>query len=239
VGCGNVAAETGINKNVTLKVGLVNRTFIRVVNANYSSTRKHALVIGFHGYGLNGNSPRNDHKWPQIEQMAGDEAIFLYPNSLGPSWDASALSGDLAFFDEMINSSANDYCIDKNRVFVHGFSNGAYFVNGLAAARNASIRGVISVAGGGAGTSKPAIVIHGKADSSVGYWGNAPTLIGSYATANGCNTTANYDAMRPETCTPIDGCPEGHSVLFCPWNGNHHWPEFTLPDVWKFISSFQ
>jgi poly(3-hydroxybutyrate) depolymerase len=220
-------------------VGSTQRTFIRVVHASYSRNKKHAVVIGYHGLGLDGTSPRYHHKWPLVEEMAGDQAIFIYPNALGGSWSAGGSSSrDVLFFDELVKNTGELYCIDKNRVFVHGFSNGSFFVNGLVALRKASIRGVISVAGGGGGTKIPAMIIHGTQDQTVSY-NNAPSTVTAYARANGCAVPINFNSFAPDSCQLLAGCPQELPVWFCTWNGNHHWPEFTLPDVWKFISSFK
>ena len=97
-GCSTENTDTG-KKDVSIKVGSQTRSFIRVVSPKYDHTRQHALVIGYHGYGLDANSPRYYHKWPLIEEMADDDAIFIYANAAGPSWNSSV---DLAFFDEIV-----------------------------------------------------------------------------------------------------------------------------------------
>ncbi len=237
-GCRVPGRDLGL-RNVSIRVGSTQRTFIRMVKNNYDSKRKHALVIGFHGYGLDGTSPRAHHKWPMVEEMAGDEAIFIYPNALGGSWNAaSGSSPDVLFFDEIVRTTGDLYCIDKNRVFIHGFSNGGFFVNGLAGLRTGAVRAVIAVAGGGGGAKIPAMVIHGTGDPNVGYYFGQQS-VSAYARANGCNTNINFGAMKMGECQTIIGCGAENPTWFCPWNGPHHWPEFTLPNVWGFISSFK
>jgi polyhydroxybutyrate depolymerase len=235
-GCSVEPTDTGV-KTIALQVGNTRRTMIRVVSPSLQNTRAHALVIGFHGFGLDGTSPRMHHKWEIVEELGKDDAVFVYPNALGGSWNPYLGSPDLALFDAIVKSISEKYCIDKRRVFVHGFSNGGFFVNGLVAARPNDIRGVISVAGGGNGSRKPAIVIHGQSDSNVGYYPSAPNLVNSYAAANGCKMPVNFNAMRVDACQQLEGCPAEYPVWFCPWRGNHHWPHFTLPLVWQFISS--
>jgi len=237
-GCQVASTDTGI-KNSSIRVGRNQRSFIRVVDAKYSNATKHALVIGYHGLGLDGNSPRKDHKWTIVEAKAADQAIFIYANALGGSWDAGNSTGDIEFFDEMVRTTGEIYCIDPKRVFVHGFSNGAFFVNNLVKIRKDAIRGVISVAGGGLGATIPAMVIHGHTDQTVSFTSNAPTLVNSYAGADGCTTPVNMAYIPEGSCQTLTGCPDHLPVVFCPWDGNHHWPEFTLPDVWKFISALQ
>ncbi len=234
-GCNKGAPETGI-QTVTIKLGKVERSFIRVVNENYRQNFKHPLVIGYHGLGLDGNSPRKDHKWPIIEQKAGDNAIFIYANSRGSSWNGGSNSEDIQFFDAIVKSTGDLFCLDPKRVFVHGFSNGAFFVNQLVQQKKDAIRGVISVAGGGSGTDIAAMVIHGEADPNVGF-GYAPGLLTSYLNANNCRDEL-INSPR-EACTYAKDCDFSKPVAFCPWSGNHHWPEFTLPYVWEFIESLK
>jgi len=237
-GCGLAVTETGV-KNVTLQVGAQQRSMIRVVNPAFQNTHTHALVIGFHGSGLDGNSPRNDHKWPIIEELGKDEAVFVYPNAIGGTWNPYDGSGDFTFFDAIVKSIGEKYCIDKRRVIVHGFSNGSYFVNSLVAERIDAIRGVISVSGGGSGSKKAAMIIHGKSDGTIGFYPSAPNLVTSYAAANGCPLPVEFNSNSQDSCHLLDGCPNEYPVWYCPWSGNHHWPEFTLPTVWQFISSLK
>ena len=236
-GCSAASADTGV-KTINLNVGGLNRTMIRVVSPTYNKSHAYALVIGFHGLGLDGNSPRKDHKWPIIEDLGKNDAIFIYPNAANGSWNPYPGSIDFAMFDAIVNAMGDEYCIDKNRVFVHGFSNGSFFVNALVSAKSSAIRGVISVSGGGSGSKKPAMVIHGQSDGTVGFY-QAPSLVSSYAAANGCKTPVNTAEVNNETCKLLPGCPADSPVWFCPWGGGHHWPEYTLPFVWQFISSLK
>jgi poly(3-hydroxybutyrate) depolymerase len=235
-GCGKPTSELGL-KDDSVQVGGSRRTFIRYVSPNYDANRRHILIIGYHGLGLDGTSPRRDHKWTTLEESSGDAAIFLYANAAGGSWSGGANSRDVNFFDELVRATGDEFCLEKSRVFVHGFSNGAFFVNSLASVRTTAIRGVISVAGGGGGAKIPVMVIHGKQDPNVGFYGSAPGTVDAYVRANGCKARPNLDQLKADTCQLIEGCPANLPVWVCPWNGNHHWPEFTLPDVWKFITT--
>ena len=234
-GCGTNNQDTGL-MNTSIKVGSTKRTFIRVVSPSYDSTHKHALIIGFHGAGLDGTSPRRDHRWDLVENMAGDEAIFLYPNGLGGVWDASR---DAALFDELVKTQSTAYCIDQSRIFVHGFSNGSFFVNSLVSMRTSAIRAVITVAGNGPGARLPAMIIHGTNDQNIGYYPNAKNVVDNYTRLNSCTIPNKFNSVAMGTCQFMDGCPSNLPVLFCPWNGPHHWPEFSLTYVWQFIQLFQ
>lgn len=235
-GCGKSTTALGLHDG-SVQVNGAQRTFLRFLSPNYDPNRRHILIIGYHGLGLDGTSPRRDHKWTTLEESSQDAAIFIYANAAGGSWSGGGNSRDVLFFDELVRATGEELCVDKTRVFVHGFSNGSYFVNALASARSTAIRGVISVAGGGGGAKIPVMVIHGKQDQNVGFYGNAPSTVNAYARANGCKVPPSLDQLKSDTCQLLDGCAPKLPVWVCPWNGNHHWPEFTLPDVWKFITS--
>lgn len=235
-GCGQEGVETGL-RQISIRVGANTRSMLRVVANDYDATRPHALVIGYHGYGLDGNSPRQHHQWNLVEDMAGDAAIFIYANSLGPSWNGRSNSPDVLFFDEIIKQTAATLCVDTARVFVHGFSNGSQFVNSLVGQRPSSIRGVISVAGAGGGNARiPVMIIHGTTDGTIAY-GNGQQSVGNYARSNACKTPVDFARLPMDQCTPIEGCPEDAPVVFCPWGGNHHWPAFTLAPVWQMLAA--
>ncbi len=235
-GCGKPTEELGI-RDGAVQVGGSRRTFLRYVSPNYDANRRHILIIGYHGLGLDGSSPRRDHKWTSLEESSGDAAIFIYANAAGGAWDGGGNSRDVLFFDELVRATGEEFCLEKSRVFVHGFSNGAFFVNSLVNSRNTAIRGVISVAGGGGGAKIPAMIIHGKQDENVGFYGSAPSTVNAYARANGCKAPSSIEQLKTDTCQLLEGCPPKLPVWVCPWSGNHHWPEFTLPDVWKFITT--
>ena len=227
-------SATGLTQEA-LQVGSQRRTYLRYLSPQYDSHKKHTLILGYHGLGLDGSSPRRDHKWTQIEEMAGDDAIFLYPNAQGGRWDGSAGSPDIKFFDALVQTMIKDFCVDPHRVVVHGFSNGSFFVNALLAQRSQVIQGLMSVAGGGAATRKPVMIIHGLYDNNVGYNPYAYQTVAAYAAVNGCKQPVDFGALTLDQCQVLEACPQEFPVVFCPWRGNHHWPEFTLPAVWDFV----
>lgn len=51
-------------------------------------------------------------------------------------------------FDQLLEEFENNYCIDKDQVFVAGHSLGAWFTNSLSCARGDVIRAIGSVGGG-------------------------------------------------------------------------------------------
>lgn len=112
-----------------------------------TGTTNRPLVFCFHGHGQNGNIARKlfeiDREWP--------EAIVVYPNGIPGVTDSQGQGGstpgwqkdpgqvndrDLKFYDAMLEEISSKYKVDRKRVYVCGFSNGARFTYVLWATRH-------------------------------------------------------------------------------------------------------
>ena len=184
--CGMANAPTGFISSVSVKVGSATRTYALTVPAGYNGTKLYPLVIGFHGDGGTGAGYRGDLA---IEAAAAGNAIFAWPNGTnnnnGHSFDQSndpPNNADVSFFDALVAQVEGSYCVDKNKVWTHGMSGGAYFVNQLGRWRPTVVKAVAPQSGGGPYGNQnsdfsdgnltltgaiPAFIIHGDADSTV------------------------------------------------------------------------
>lgn len=206
------------------------RKVIQVLPANYDNKRRGRLIIQYHGYGMTAEWMRQ--LAGSLEQFGDDHTVYLYPESNGPSWVVGQASPDISFFDQMIKLASDRFCIGK--VYVTGYSNGAFFVNWLATQRRSQISAVASVAGGGSyWQSIPAIVIHGYQDQFVAFsQGNATRE--NYAYRNKCSGL--WTEVTRECQTAL-GCRQGE-VLWCPWNGNHDWPWFASKQIMNLFNRY-
>lgn len=224
-GCYSEAKVSGVTTET-----VNGRTFLASVPDGYNSARRGRLVIQFHGYGMNPTWMRQ--LAGSLEKFADNETVFFYPASSGPAWNQNIGSPDIRFFDDMIRFASERYCIGK--VYVTGYSNGAFFVNWLATQRRSYISALASVAGGGSyWQSIPAIVIHGYQDQFVAFsQGNATRE--NYAYRNKCSGLWT-DITRE--CQTALGCRQGE-VLWCPWNGNHDWPWFASKQIMNLFNRY-
>lgn len=206
------------------------RTYLQVVPDNYKSRVRGNLIIQFHGYGMNPAWMRQLSG--SLEKYADDKTVFFYPATLGAAWQQYPGSADVQFFDDMVREASRKFCIGK--VFITGYSNGAFFVNWLAPLKRNVISAVAAVAGGGSfWGSIPAIVIHGYQDSWVSYTlGNATRE--NYAFRNLCN---GWTPTPPNECQRATGCKLGE-VVWCPWQGNHDWPWFASGAIWNLFKRY-
>ena len=244
--CGKTAPKGVLARKVT--VFGKSRSYTLVVPASYSPSLSQPLIYVLHGHGGSGAQARSSF---DVEGAAGGKGLFLYPDALGGGWDLDSETGknrDVAFFDAMLAQVTSDYCVDLHRVFVAGFSNGAYMANQLACRRGERVRAVATHSGGGpydssanakyddhgrlecSGKPVGALVIHGAADGTV-----APSegqkSVEHWAAANRCGAPAASGA-----CTTYAGCI--NPVIMCKIHGLGHgvWPE-AAKRTWAFFDA--
>src|SRR5688572_18633047 len=135
----------------TIDVNGVERSYLVVVPQSLDGATSPAPVLmGFHGG--NGTSEYASEAYG----LAGDEpALYVYPQAPywkeagGVAWDVDPEGVDFPYFDAMLDDLAESYCVDEDRIFAAGQSNGAFFVNELGCRRSDVLRAIAPVAGGG------------------------------------------------------------------------------------------
>lgn len=245
-GCAKTSGAKGLDAR-TINVSGKKRDYLRFVPAGYQPGTEVALVLGFHGSGGTAAKARATF---DLEAKAGKSAIFLYPQGLpDPAfdgdnrWDPTAGSDDLAFIDAIIAETSASHCIDRDRVFAVGFSNGARMTSMLGCYRGDVIRAVAPVAPGGNKTTLP--LASGACVGEVAVWeglGTADadhekgaTLVRDYyRTANGCAATRS--PATPAGCETYDGCRAEVPTTWCTYPAGHAWPSFGAGAVWSFFS---
>lgn len=244
--CSKAAPRGVLAKKVT--VFGKSRSYTLVVPPSYAPGVSQPLIYVLHGHGGSGAQARASF---DIEGASGGKALFLYPDGIGGGWDLDSDTGknrDVAFFDAMLAQVQSEYCVDLHRVFVAGFSNGAYMANQLACRRSERIRAVATHSGGGPYDNSPnakydehgalecsgkpvaALVLHGTADGTV-----APSegqkSIDHWTHANHCGAPTTSGA-----CAIYAGCI--HPVIACKVHGLAHsvWPE-APKRAWAFFDA--
>lgn len=210
------------------------RRYTIVVPQRYSSTTPYPIVYVLHGHGGSGAQIRSAF---DLENKAAGRAIFVYPDAEGGfDLDSTASkNADVALFDATLAITQSKYCVDLHRVFVTGFSNGAYMANQLGCRRGDRIRAVASHAGGGPyensgeyderghlvckGKPVGSLVVHGAADTAV-LPSEGKNSIDHWTASNHCSGNA---AITPQGCVAYQECT--HPVWACKVPGLGH-------DVW-------
>jgi poly(3-hydroxybutyrate) depolymerase len=153
--------------------------------------------------------------------------------------DGHADTPEVAYFDAVINEVSNNYCVNLEKVFVGGYSSGAWESVTLGLARGGVIRGIATGAGGlraerpmPSSVPLAAILLTGQGDGANPIDG--PT--GSAAARdwilqrNGCAGTATMPfTASDQNCVQYTGCPAAFPVVWCTPPGGHtegsnqHW----------------
>ena len=169
-GKGGVAVKSDV------RVNLRTREFRLVVPATIDPATAVPVVFAFHGMGDTVDSMA---KYTELDRLAEKEKfILVYPVGTKKQWRITpdAAANDLDFFDLLYERLGEQYNIDRNRVYAVGISNGAFFVNLLAAERSDKVAAIVSHSGGIGlvGERQPKVsrkyavmIVHGVADDVI------------------------------------------------------------------------
>ena len=214
---------------------------------------KPALVFVLHGLGGNGSGMQNDTKMDVVSDR--EKFVVAYPNAVGGTWDYAGAKNDYAFLKAIIDTTVARYGVDRQRVYVTGFSQGGgmavYAAFGYPDIY-AAVAPVSSV-GSGAPTPKrpiPILLTFGTKDlytpatfmASVASWikfdscAAAPTIVRPYPATN---------ARSVVTRLSYGKCAQGTEIVVDSiQGGGHEWPMNTSTkinnseEVWAFFKKF-
>lgn len=243
-GCGADPGDVGL----TLDVHGQTRAFELYIPDDYDPSRAYPLVFAWHGGDSTGAWARS---YFGIEDLAGSDAIVVYPDGLPDAWGSTGWEvdpegHDFVFFDDLLAYLEANLCIDEARLYSAGFSWGAYFSNSLGCYRADVLDAFASVAGGpprpkdsedplhygACNAQTAAMVIHGSTDYVIPLAeGEAARDV--FVDNNGCEQTTSPADVGP--CVAYDGCST--PVHWCEHGGGHDWPGFTPEAIWQFFSA--
>jgi poly(3-hydroxybutyrate) depolymerase len=180
----------------------------------YEPARAYPVVVAYHGWYSNG---RDHQSWFEMEKFVEDEALVVYPDADGPTWDISG-ERDLVAFDGMMKTLGDAYCIDPSRVLAFGFSFGGKFVNHLGCKRAGYVKAISVGDGSWGGDGKacgrlPVLVTHRTRDNDeLIAWGRAAR--DKWTRLDGC--ASERDVSNAEMrCETQRSCDAPGSVTFC------------------------
>ena len=250
-GCGKAPAHRGAVAGQHVTAYGRDRTYTLVVPEGYAPQTPYPLVFVLHG---GGGSAAGARTQTDLEKLSGGRAVFVYPDAVGGNWDLDApasSNSDVALFDAISLLTYNALCIDSRRVFVTGFSNGAYMANQLACRRGERIRGIVTHAGGGPyenqgtydaqgnlvcpGKAVAALVVHGNSDGTVAP-AEGQKSIDHWSQANRCGSGTTSTLVPP--CVAFQGCFQPVGVCRIPGLGHGLWKEAGKV-TWSFFDSLR
>jgi polyhydroxybutyrate depolymerase len=214
---GCVAAVPAGETKQTLTVAGAERWWYRDVPPGMIATAPVPLVMDLHGY----SEGADVHKQMSSLGAFGDAHGFVTvtPQGQGPvaRWDTTLGGKDLKFLGKVLDTTEQQLCIDTNRVFVTGLSNGAFMTSAMACqysdriAAVAPVAGVRNIKGCTPKRAVPIVAFHGTADGFVAYDGglgqkalDLPAPDGSGKKLRDTLTPAQINAQR----NPKDSIPD-------------------------------
>jgi polyhydroxybutyrate depolymerase len=157
---------------------------------------------------------------------------------------------DLGFVEKMLDRLEETLCVDRDRVYATGMSNGGMFVHRLGCAMPERFAAIAPVGGTlargfncapGRSTPLSLMNVYGSRDDYVSQRGGVSSDGYSYTSAEDvmrrwagpgsqdCDRAAtryptSLDGTLDFACTQRARCSSGAEVVHCTWNGAHEWP---------------
>ncbi len=273
-----INAQTGIVHLDSITSGSIKRKFRVYVPASYNASTAVPLVFNLHGYTSNAFQQEAYTNFMPIADTAN--FIVVCPDGTSQSgnqyWNAGFGPGvnDVLFISNLIDSIKANYNIDNNSIYSCGMSNGGIMSYYLACNLPNRIAAIASVTGdmlnawfasNPSPRAFPIMEIHGTADATVPYAGDATfapidSVIKKWRVYNNCNPTAitysvpNINMSDGSTAVnyKYTGGTNGSSVeLYKVFGGSHSWPgaypfitntneDFSASvEIWRFFRKYK
>jgi polyhydroxybutyrate depolymerase len=176
-GCKTRPAVAPGDSQVGLDADGVDGFYLRHVPPSYRAGRALPLVVDLHGYA---ESAPVEAQMTQLGRYGDTHGfVTLTPQGQGPVplWNTTLGSGDLRFIGSLLDEAERTLCINEQRVYVTGLSDGAFMTSAVACAYAKRVAAVAPVAGiqdtSGCRPARPVPVVtfHGTADPFVAFNG--------------------------------------------------------------------
>lgn len=209
------------------------------------------LIIQMHGMNQDANYQQNAAKWEPIADTA--RIVVVFPNGENKAWDISG-DKDINFLKAIINEMYQKYGIDKNRVYVSGFSMGGMMSYHAANKMGDMIAAIAPVSGGGGVNSPkramPIMHTHGTTDDVVNYNSTVNT-VKSWVSAQKCSSNSQkikpYPSTKSGSAASLEiwsGCTDNVEVRLLTIDGKGHWYSMdeasvnTSVEIWNFVKNY-
>ncbi len=224
----------------------LDRELLVYVPPGYDHRTPTPVVLAFHGYT---NTPAQQEEWSMLSETAAQQGfVLVYPQGTGAlsGWNAGdcclgpgSMVDDVGFTAAILDWLESELCIDSQRVYATGFSNGGFLSHRLACelsdriAAIAPVAGVMGIDDCAPVRPVPVLHMHGTSDFVVPYIGSigfgfesvADTIAG-WVARNGCQgEPVNSYARGDASCERYERCDAGAQVELCTIEGGGHtWP---------------
>jgi polyhydroxybutyrate depolymerase len=250
-GCALNELEHGRRLERTIDVAGSERQFILDVPDGVRPRNPVPLMFDFHGFGHSGSGVWKVSRFKEI--AAQESFLTVYPTGLpitirlrgreqtGPGWqmNATGTNRDVAFTRAMLETIERVYCVDRNRIYSTGFSNGAFFSTLLGCTMADRFAAVAPVSGGPLrdpctpARAVPVLIHHGRRDDLIPLE-MAHALRDQWLAANGCVGEPTDGAVAG---CDVFSCRRDSVVGYCEGDFAHTWPVEATERIWQFFSA--
>ena len=236
--------------------GGLTRTFYLRVPPAHDGRRPLPLVVDLHGFGEGAQLHVALSGMADLGTRVGFVTVTPQGSGVNEFWNTFGLPqpDDVAFVRALLDDLDDTLCIDLNRTYASGISNGAFMVSLLACRMADRFAAVAPVAGAQdpqpctPARPVPVIAFHGTDDTYVRYEGGlgpgvrslgidpgldlpvlrtpVPDVMAAWAARNRCTTGPSVsDAAVDVAVHTWSGCADGADVVFDEVRGGGHtWP---------------
>jgi len=206
------------------------------------------MLMSFHGMDQDPNYQQSNTHWEAVADTAGFLVVYPRGGTGFNTWDISG-DKDTKWITQIIDQMANDYKIDKKRVYMSGFSMGgmlSYHAMGKIADKIAAFApcsGYLMQGPGKAQRPVPIFHTHGTSDDVVGY-NNLENNLKSYRQQFKCPDKAEVENNHPNsenkaTLYTWGPCENGIYVKHLKLEGRQHSPsKADVSDIWNFVKGY-
>src|ERR1035437_10811409 len=216
----------GLKAQESIQVGTTTRQMI--VYAPVGIQQNTPLVISMHGMNQTMTDQKNQTQFQSV--AAANNFVLVFPQSIGSQWQLYGTT-DTDFILAIIDEMYKRYGIDRDRVYLSGFSMGGmmtYYAATVIADKIAAFAPVSGYLMSGPNTNSsrpiPIIHVHGLDDGFVTY-SNAQAHIDAWVKRNGCPAAVVTKPFSDKLSTKKYYGPgkEGVEVVFISVAGVGHW----------------
>jgi len=180
-GCKVTPPEPPGETTVPLTAGGRTGSYVQQLPTGYDGTTPLPVVFDFHGYAEPASGQASLSALGTLAQP--DRFITITPGVTEPvpMWEATIGSQDMAFVGGLMDTVERTLCVDKNRLYATGYSNGAFLSSAIACQYSGRIAAVAPVAGiqnipkCRPSRPVPVVAFHGTADPFVHFDGSPST----------------------------------------------------------------
>ncbi|HEX3796542.1 MAG TPA: hypothetical protein VHV57_18755 [Acidimicrobiales bacterium] len=176
-GCGKSSPTSAGTTNQLMAAAGDDGAYVQEIPHSYAPTKPMPVIFDLHGYGESASLQASLTALGTYGNTHGFITITPQVSYAVPMWNVTLGSHDLAFFGALLHRVDANLCIDLNRQYVAGYSDGAFMTSSIACQFAGQIAAVAPVAGiqtpTGCRPSRPVpvLAIHGTADQFVPYNG--------------------------------------------------------------------